>query len=171
MAIPLAIPIIMAAVSAASSIGGGIMGSKENKKNQALISQRNAELQRDLYQGVLDDAGSQAYLRTLDRNLRDTIGGVENTAVSTGATQENVLAQKEAANEVTSNAIGNLLQREDSKRYNLLNRQANIDAQQMGLNAQRAQNWQQVASGISNAAGTLGSAYLMGEEKLFDKQK
>lgn len=168
MAIPLLVPIIMAAVSAASSIAGGVIGSKENRKNQTLYNKRNAELEKDLYSGPLNDAGSQAYLRTIRENLNDTIQGIENSAVSTGATQENVLAQKEAANRVVSDATANLLQREDNKRYALLGRRDALDQQQVAINNQRAANWQQIASGISNAASALGSAYMMGEEKLFD---
>ena len=164
---PLAIPIIMAAVSGASSIAGGIMSARENRKNQSLVNQRNAELTKDLYQGVLDDPGSQAYLRTLNNNLRDTIQGIENTSVSTGSTHENTLAQKEAANEVTANAMGDLLRREDDKKFALLGRRDAIDQQQMAINTQRAQSWSQIAQGVANSANALGSAYMLGEQKLF----
>lgn len=168
MPLPLAIPIIMSLASAAAQGVGAVKSAQENKKNQYLTNNRQAELDKELYQSVLDDPGSQAYLRTLDRNLRDSIQGIENSAVSTGATQENVLAQKRAANEVTSDAIGNLLQREDAKRDNLLNRQANLDAQQMAINSQKAQNWANTASAISSAANSVASAYMMGEKSLFD---
>lgn len=167
MAASIVVPLISTLISAGFQAFGAAKSAQENKKNQYLANNRQAELDKELYQGVLDDPGSQAYLRTLDRNLRDSIQGIENSAVSTGATQENVLAQKRAANEVTSDAIGNLLQREDAKRDNLLNRQANLDAQQMAVNNQKAQNWANVASTISNAATSLGSAYMLANDQLF----
>lgn len=161
------IPIIMAAISAASAIGGGIASSRQNKNNQQLLDARNDELIKEQYQGVLDDPGSQAYLRTLSENLRDSITGVENSAVSTGATHENTLAAKESANRVMSDAMAGLLQREDAKKQNIIQQRGQLSGQQMGLNMQNAQNWASVAGNVASAASNLGMAYMGNNAKLF----
>lgn len=167
MPLPLVIPIISAIVSAASAVGGGLASAKKNRENQYLLNQEKADLDKELYQGVLDDAGSKAYLRSVNQNLRDSITGIENSAVSTGATHENTLAAKQAANEVMSNAVGNLLQQEEGKRQTLLNRKSNLNAQQAAINSQNAQNWQQISQGIANASSALGTAYMLGNDQLF----
>lgn len=161
------LPIIMAAISAASAIGGGVASSRQNRKNQQLLDARNDELLMEQYQGVLDDPGSRAYLNTLSENLRDSITGIENSAVATGATHENTLASKESANKVVSDAMAGLLQREDAKRQGIIQQRNQLAGQQAGLNMQNAQNWASVAGNVASAASNLGMAYMSNNAKLF----
>lgn len=169
------LPLVMGIVSALSSIGGGIASSVSSKKaddaNRRLLDARNDELVKEQYQGVLDDPGSKAYLNTLNENLRDTITGVENSAVSTGATHENTLAAKESANRVISGAMSQLLQREDAKRQSIIQQRGNLANQEMAMNAEsgarNAQNWATTAGNVASAASMLGSAYLDGNTSLF----
>lgn len=164
----LTLGIITALLSLAAGGLGAAKSSQETRKNQNLIDQRNAENSREMYRGVLDDSASQAYLSRLDRGMRDTMAGVNNSAVSTGSTQENLLAQKESANEAVSNAMANLLSREDYKRTTLLDRQNGIDSLQMQNNQSRANNWASMAKNISDSATALGSAYIESDGKLFN---
>lgn len=169
------LPLVMGIVSALSSIGGGIASSVSSKKaddaNRRLLDARNDELAKEQYQGVLDDPGSKAYLNTLNENLRDTITGVENSAVSTGATHENTLAAKESANRVMSGVMSQLLQREDAKRQSIIQQRGNLANQEMAMNAEsgarNAQNWATTAGNVASAASMLGSAYLDGNASLF----
>lgn len=161
------LPIIMAAIAGASAIAGGVTSSAQNRKSRNLLNARNDELIKDQYQGVLDDAGSKAYLNVLQENLRESIDGIENSAVSTGATHENVTASKESANRSVSEAISSLLQREDQKKAGITQQRTGLLGTQIGMNAQNAQNWAQVAGNVASAAGMLGSAYLDDNAKLF----
>lgn len=161
------LPVIMAAMAGISAVAGGAASSSQNRKNNSLVDARNDELIKEQYQGVLDDPGSKAYLRTLKENLRDSIDGIENTAVSTGATHENVIAAKESANRAISESMASLLQREDQKRNNVMQQRTGLLGTQLGLNAQNAQNWAQVAGNVASAASMLGSAYLDENAKLF----
>lgn len=169
------VPLALGIISALASIGGGIASSVSSKKaddaNRRLLNARNDELLKEQYQGVLDDPGSRAYINTLNENLRDTITGVENSAVSTGATHENTLAAKESANRVMSGAMSQLLQREDAKRQGIIQQRGNLVNQEMAMNAEsgarNAQNWATTAGNVASAASMLGSAYLDGNASLF----
>lgn len=92
---------------------------------------------------------------------------MENSAVSTGATHENLTASKESANRSVSEAISSLLQREDQKKAGIIQQRTGLLGTQIGMNAQNAQNWAQVAGNVASAAGMLGSTYLEDNSKLF----
>ena len=175
----LALAAITAAISAISSGVGAYKSKQANKKNQTLLNnmgdEYKSEYLKDYYRGTLENPGSKAYLKRLDENLRDNTKATENTAAATGATQENVLAQKQANNEVVSGAMGDLVQNEDMRRENIkqnyLQRKNQLAQGQMGMNAQVGQNWMNAASNISNAAGSLASVYALDPNaKLFSKK-
>jgi len=175
----LALAAITAAISAISSGVGAYKSTQANKKNQTLLNnmgdEYKSEYLKDYYRGTLENPGSKAYLKRLDENLRDNTKATENTAAATGATQENVLAQKQANNEVVSGAMGDLVQNEDMRRENIkqnyLQRKNQLAQGQMGMNAQVGQNWMNTASNISNAAGSLASVYALDPNaKLFSKK-
>jgi hypothetical protein len=169
------IPIILGALAVASTAYGAIKSGQENKKNQSLLnsmnSEANAEYVREYNRGALDNPGAKAYLKRLETVMEDNKRASENTAASTGATQENVLAEKQSNNRVMSDAVAGLVEREDSRqqavKQGYLNRKQSLMGAQMGLNSQRAQTWSDTAQGISSAAGSLASAYLMSDGKLF----
>ena len=170
------IPLISGGISLGSSILGNIQASNAAKKNEKILKglqdENKAEYIKEYYRGALDNPGSQAYLKKLDQTIKDNTKATENTAVATGATQENVLAAKQANNEVVSDAVGGLIQNEDNRKQqvkqNYFTTKTGLLGQQMGINSQKAQNWQNIASGIGQAAGSLASAYLMNpKSKLF----
>ena len=137
--------------------------------------ENDADYFREYYKDALDNPSSKSYLKRLDNRMKDTDKATENNAIVSNATQENVLAQKKANNEVMSDAVSGLVERsegrKDAIRENYLNRKNSIQTGQMGQNTQKANNWMNVTNAISQAAGGLASAYLMSDGKLFNKKK
>ena len=170
------IPIILGALAVASTAYGAIKSGQENKKNQTLLNsmneEANAEFVREYHRGALDNPGSKAYLKRLESVMEDNKKASENTAASTGATHENVLAEKQSNNRVMSDAVAGLVEREDARQQSVkqgyLNRKQSLIGAQMGMNSQKAQTWADTAQGISSAAGSLASAYMMSDGKLFN---
>lgn len=173
----IAIAAIAGGISAASSAFGAAKSAQANRKNRKLLNamgeENKAEYLKDYYRGSLDNPGSKAYLKRLDQTMKDNTKATETTAASTGSTQENVLAAKESNNRVMSDAVSGLVQNEDVRRESVKNaylqRKQSLTAGQMGMNSQVAQGWVNTAANISNAAGSLASAYLMSDGKLFQK--
>lgn len=163
------IPIIMAAIAAASTAYGAVKSGQANRKNERLLGdlkdENQADYVREYNRGALDNPGSKAYLKRLASTMEDNTKATENTAAATGATQENVLNAKQSNNRVMSDAISGLVEREDFRKENVkdryLQRKSGLVSGQMGLNSQRAQTWADTAQGISGAAGSLASAYMM----------
>ena len=141
------------------------MGGQAARKNQGIIDkmsrENDADYFREYYKDALDNPSSKSYLKRLDNRMKDTDKATENNAIASNATQENVLAQKKANNEVMSDAISGIVEksedRKDAIRENYLNRKNSLQMGQMGQNTQKAQNWMNVANGVSQAAGSLAS--------------
>lgn len=155
-----AISSILAALGLAASAAGSVMGGIQNKKNENSLLGQKSDLDTQYYQGALENVGAKAYLRRLEEINKDNIDSINNAAVSNGSTVENSLAQKQAANETMSNAIGSLLQQEEARRQGYFQQRAGIEGQLSANRAQRAQNWVTLAGNVANAAGNLGEAYL-----------
>ena len=163
------VPIIAAAISALAAGGSAIAGANANKKNQKILNDQNRENEQmylqEYYRGALENEGSRAYLKRLDQAMEKRNKAAENSAVASGATHENALAAKQANNEVMSDAIAGLIEKEDARKMQVQdryfgNRNA-IRSNQMNQNAAVANNWAGIGSGITSAAGSLASAYLM----------
>ena len=168
---PLVVAGIAAAISAASTAGSAAAGAKANKKNREILSERNRENEMmylsEYYRGALENDGSKAYLKRLEQMMEKRDKAADNSAVASGATQENRLAAKQANNEVISDAIAGLIEKEDNRKQAVqdryFNNKAAIQSGQMAQNSAVANNWAQIGAGISSAAGSLASAYLMDE--------
>jgi hypothetical protein len=169
--------IIAGLASAAVSGLGAYKSAQANKRNQGLLNNMGDEYKSDYmkeyYRGTLENPGSKAYLKRLDQQLRDRTKATENTAAATGATQENVLAAKQANNEVMSNAVGDLVQNEDYRKQNIkeryFQRKAGLDQAQMGINSQQGQNWATLASNIAGAGSSLANVYLQSGQGFIPK--
>lgn len=165
---PLAIPIALAGVSALSSVLGSAKAASEMRKNERQLRSFQDENLRDYisnyYDGGLESRSSRAYLKRLDESMRDQQRIREGQSVSTGATQENILAAKQAQNRAMSDAISGIVsqeeQRKESARERYLQRKMNLMQGEMGMRQQRAQNWITTAQGISSAAGSAASAFM-----------
>lgn len=174
MPIPL-IPVIAAGISALAAGGSAIAGARANKKNAKILADRENENEamylQEYYRGALDNEGSRAYLKRLDERMSRNDAAIDNQAVASGATHENRLATKQANNEIMSDAIAGLVEKEDVRKLSVkdryFNNKAAIQSGQMQQNAAVANNWAQLGSGISSAAGSLAAAYLMDGGNIF----
>lgn len=163
------VPIIAAAISALAAGGSAAAGANANRKNQKILNDQNRENEQmylqEYYRGALENEGSKAYLKRLDEAMDKRNTAAENSAVATGATHENTLAAKQANNEVLSDAIAGLIEKEDTRKLQVQDRYFGnknaIRSGQMSQNAAIANNWAGIGSGITSAAGSLASAYLM----------
>jgi len=170
------VPFILGALAVASSAYGAIKSGNENRKNQGLLDslsdENKADFVREYHRDALENPGSKAYLKRLSSTMEDNNKVTENTAAATGATQENVLAAKQSNNRVMSDAVSGLVEKEDNRqqvvKQGYLQRKQGLVGTQMGLNSQRAQTWADTAQGISSAAGSLASAYMMSDGKLLN---
>lgn len=166
---PIAIAGIAAGISALASAGTSIAGGIKNRQSQRILANLDNEnterYLQEYYRGALDNDASKAYLKRLTSEMDRRDQALENSTVATGATHENALAQKQANNEVISDAIAGLVEREDARKRDVENRYLTMKNQlasaQMSQNAAVANNWANLGSGISSAAGSLASAYLM----------
>lgn len=166
---PLAVAGIAAGISALASAGTSIAGGIKNRQSQRILANLDNEnterYLQEYYRGALDNDASKAYLKRLTSEMDRRDQALENSTVATGATHENALAQKQANNEVISDAIAGLVEREDARKRDVENRYLTMKNQlanaQMSQNAAVANNWANLGSGISSAAGSLASAYLM----------
>lgn len=173
---PLLIAGIAAAISAAASGISASKGAKANRKNQRILDERNRENENmyllEYYRGALENEGSKAYLKRLEQMMEKRDKAADNSAVASGATQENRLAAKQANNEVISDAIAGLIEKEDNRKQAVqdryFNNKAAIQSGQMAQNSAVANNWAQLGAGISSAAGSLASAYLMDDNYKFN---
>lgn len=160
---------IIAAVASLAATGyGAYKSGQANKANRRILNEAKDENQREYIQeynrGALDNPGSRAYLKRLESKLKDDTKAVENNADRTGATQENVLASKQANNRIMSDAVAGQVEKEDARKMqvkeNYLQRKSNLKLGQMSQNSMVAQNYANIAQGVSSAAGSLASAYM-----------
>ena len=168
---------IGAVASIGSSIFGGIKKRKAMKKQKRILDGQmqendqwfNAEYGRD----VLDNPESRSYLKSISDKLRKQNRAMENNAVATGATHENMLAQKQAANEVMSDAVNNVVAQQTARKdgirqqymankQSILNNQRTLAAQQAGNVADMASS---IAGGVGQLANVADSAGWLGKLK------
>lgn len=172
---PLAIAGIGAGVSALGSLFGSSKAKRAARKQRKILNQLNEDNEnmflKDYYTDFMDDPSSRSYLKKIEKNLYDKNRATENGAIATGATHENVLAQKQANNEVMSDAINNVVinheQKKDAAKDRYLNRKTAITSGRMDLAQQEAQNWSNLGGNIADSVTGLASTYLMSGGKLF----
>lgn len=148
-----------------SSIAGGIKARKEARKQRRILKEQLREndqwFNSEYYRDVLDNPESRSYLKTLSGKLYKKDKATENNAVATGATHENVLAQKQAANEVMSDAVNNIVAqqtaRKDDIRRQYIDNKRSIQNGMMAMNGQNATNWVNMAGNIASSAGALAN--------------
>lgn len=155
-------PLSLAAfgVGAAMNIASAIQAAKLQKQNEAALLAQRSEIDRELYQGALENTGARAYLKRLDEQRADALKGVDNATVATGATAENVLAKKDSLNRAEGDAIGNLLIQEEARKRGYIQDKAALTTAQMQMRNQQAQNWMTTSSNVSESFGNLAEAYL-----------
>ena len=158
---------VLGIASLVTSLAGSAASAAKSSANEdKLERQRNkflADFNTDYYRSALDSASGKSYLKRLNASLDKRNIALDNATVRSGATHENTLAQRQANNEVLSNAMAQLVgaeqSRKDNTRERFLNRMASSDAALMQMNQQQAANWSQIASGIGSALQQVGAAY------------
>lgn len=166
---PMIVAGIVAGISALASAGTSIAGGIKNKQSQRLLDEQISDNERryleEHYRGALENDASKAYLKRLTSEMDRRDKALENSVIATGATHENALAQRQANNEVLSDAIAGLVEREETRKENAENRYLTLrdsqTRQQTSQNAAVANNWAQLGEGISSAAGSLAAAYML----------
>lgn len=170
------LPAVMAGVSAAGQIFGGIFGNnaarraKRKQMNALNEKQRKLDAWRDEQLGsdYLSRADSQAVLRNVQENIDDALKATNNTAIKGGMTDEARAAYASRLNRGYADAVSQIAglgeKYRDQIRDSYLQQSSAIDDAKMGLEASSAANSvagaQNFASGIASAAGALSS--LMG---------
>lgn len=169
---PLLLPLIGMGISA---IGTGIQASQNAKANKLAEQNYNRTrglLLSDKYTNPLDLVANKALLSQMDRRLNKREEAIENQAAAGGATVENVLAAKQASNEVMADVVSGLMQgetaRQDALRNQLLNVDSQRTAQQMAAKQASGANWANMFGNVSSVLTDLGGLMLeYPEAKLF----
>ena len=156
--------IIGGATSAIGGVVGGIAASNAAKQNAKILNAQQQRSQNWYDQEYNSDytqrADAQASLNAARALLADRYNKAQGAAAVSGATDESVAQQKEAANntlaDITSNIAQNADAYKDQVRQNYVNEQNSVDAQKMGVNNQKAQAISQAAAGVAKAGQSLG---------------
>lgn len=158
--------------SAIGSYLSGRAARKAYKEEKKILNQLNADNEanflRDYYQDAFDDPTSRSYLKRISEEMYDKNKAIESSGIATGATHENVQAQKQAANRTMSDAINNVIvnheARKEAAKNRYISRKDAISQGNMGLAQQtgemKAQNWANLGSNLSDSITGLTSTYL-----------
>lgn len=157
--IPLAVPLVMAAGSALSSIWGGSKSAQAAREAQAKLdaekAQLNAERIRAKYQTWLDTASGQNTMRMLRDESQRYLQGVQGAAKVGGATDAAVAQQKELNNlkqaEVIAQANAAHEDRKDTVDASYRQQISGLTQQQINAKKQEGDAIAGAASGVSNA--------------------
>lgn len=162
------LPLIGMGVSALGSAAAGIGANKKAKKVGKYIGEREKEnealYQRNFNSDYMGRSDVQNLLSVIRENLSDQFKAVDQAGVVTGSTPEAIAAQKKAAGKVYSQAAGSIASNADNYKSRVEDKYWSIKThladQKAGLNAQQAQNWTNLSSGLSSLAS--GALQLMG---------
>jgi hypothetical protein len=152
-------------------VANSISAKKQRKAAEKTIGGLNAEnssnYYADYYRGALQNDTTRAYLKRLDSKMAKNNQALDNTIVSSGATHENALAQRQGRNAVMSDTMANIVAAEDARRDRVRNNyfarksqleQADMNSRQQ-YSAQKQANRAQIASGIGQIASSFASLY------------
>ena len=147
----------------AQSIFGGIKAAKEAKKQQRVIGQKQAQndawYNKSYHQDYMDRSDARAAMSRVREFMDRRNKQADATAAVTGATPEQVMAQKEQANTVLAQTAGNIAQNADAYKDSV---QARYDQKNDALSQSQMQQSQMSEQGGANLAaggiGLMGSA-------------
>lgn len=160
----LVLPLIGMGISA---IGAGInsyQNAQANALAEANYNEARGRLLTDMHTNPLDLVSNKALFSKMDRRLNKNEEKIANAATAGGATFENVLAAKQASNDVMADVYAGVLQgeqaRQDAFRNQLFDIESRRTAQQIASKQASGANWANLASGISGSLTTLGGTML-----------
>lgn len=171
--IPIAIPLVLAAASVASSLYGASKSAKANKEVQEKLDAERtateAERRRKKYESWTDTASGMNTIRMLRDEGDRAYKRMSGAAAVGGATEASVAAEKELQNlkqaEVIAQANANFEDKKDNIDASYRQQLSGLNQQQIALDQQKANNVAQAAQGVSSglmqgAMATFGGTKL-----------
>lgn len=158
--------LIGAAVSIGSQIYGGIKARKAAQKQADALANEKAEntawYNRRMNEDVTQRADAQRVLRLAEESIRRRNKEAAATQAVVGGTEESVAATKEANAKALADATSQIAAageaRKDSIEDSYRNQQHDIAREEIGLDAQKAQNTAEAVRQVGATAGNLASA-------------
>jgi len=156
------------AVGGIIGLGAGIYGAyksgQERKRMERYLNQQDAEnkawYNKEAYSDYTQRADTQNLIRNLRQNLDRQNKIANDTAVVTGATQEQVAAQKERSNNVIADVYSNIGAQGQQYKDMITNRylamKNNLANQRMGMMEGAANSYENL---MSNGLGAVGDAF------------
>lgn len=162
--------LIGAAVSIGSQIYGGIKARKAAQKQADALASEKAEntawYNRRMNEDVTQRADAQRVLRLAEESIRRRNKEAAATQAVVGGTEESVAATKEANAKALADATSQIAAageaRKDSIEDSYRNQQHNIAREEIGLDAQKAQDTAEAVRQVGATAGNLVSALNVG---------
>lgn len=163
--------LIGAAVSIGSQIYGGIKARKAAQKQADALANEKAEntawYNRRMNEDVTQRADAQRVLRLAEESIRRRNKEAAATQAVVGGTEESVAATKEANAKALADATSQIAAageaRKDSIEDSYRNQQHNIAREEIGLEAQKAQNTAEAVKQIGATVGNMASAIDSGD--------
>lgn len=157
--------IISGVGSAVSGIVGGSASRRAAKRNARILDNAQKRSQnwydKEYNSDFLQRSDAQSALNKTRNILDERYKNAQGAAAVSGATDESLALQKQAANQTLADVTSNIAERADAYKENVRanyeNQQNAIDQERMGVNNQKAQATVQMASGLAGAASGLGS--------------
>lgn len=157
---------IGAGVGAAASIYGGVKASQAMKKIKANLEQQRKDNQnwydRRYNEDATQRADAQRILTQTEEAFRNRNRQAQGTAAVMGGTEESVAATKEANAQAMADAASKIdvagEDRKDNIEQQYMSTYRNIQNQLNDLERQKAQDVQQKANDVANAAVKMGSS-------------
>ncbi len=158
--------LIGAAVSIGSQIYGGIKARKAAQKQADALAREKAEntawYNRRMNEDVTQRADAQRVLRLAEESIRRRNKEAAATQAVVGGTEESVAATKEANAKALADATSQIAAageaRKDSIEDSYRNQQHNIAREEIGLDAQKAQNTAEAVRQVGATVGNMASA-------------
>lgn len=158
--------LIGAAVSIGSQIYGGIKARKAAQKQADALANEKAEntawYNRRMNEDVTQRADAQRVLRLAQESIRRRNKEAAATQAVVGGTEESVAATKEANAKALADATSQIAAageaRKDSIEDSYRNQQHNIAREEIGLDAQKAQNTAEAVKQVGATVGNMASA-------------
>lgn len=167
------IPIAMA-VSALTSIIGGVSANNKRRQAERQLSDRQRKLDEwyrdEMNTSYLDRADSRAMLKRIREYNADTMKALSTNAIKAGATDEAKVAAASRLNRNYSGAVAQIAglgaQHKDAVTRQYRAEKAGLENTRYAAKLGEMDGVQNMVSGLGNAAGTLTMIYGMGNGKV-----
>lgn len=158
--------IIGAGLSAVGSIFGGMKASQAAKKREQALRQEQAKnrdwYNRRYYEDATQRADAQRVLSMTEDSIKRRNRAAAGTAAVMGTATEAAAAEKEANNKIMADAVSQINAAAEARKDNIeaqyRQRDAELEGQLIGIQAEKAANIGQAISGVASAAGSIASS-------------